>query len=735
MADQSDLESLYQEAQAAISSRKYDHASELLKQILVIDENYKDASRLLAQIVKLKRRRWYNDPRLWGGLGVIIIIAFLTSLIPKLHIETKYQPTITNTTDPTLTLAPTKTAIPSQTPTPVPTSLPLIWKRVSPGEDFPRDTIILLTVDPNDPDVIYVATENAGIYKTIDGGHSWAPAQQGLTQTTIYSLIADPQKSGTLYAGLNGEFLETTDGGASWQRVPLDLDKDVAVLMADPHGHDVLYFFNGGNVFTENGDDEWTQVKETTCPDNLASLAVHPADASILMTSQWEPSADCMEGVYLSVDGGHNWKSTYPERGFSIISWNIGSKDEEEIYAITGFWPGMENSGDLYISQDRGKSWILSRKMFAKGIAPSVSGYSILYSGNSLFGVENSGNTQDLLSTPSLEDFRTVVVSPHDPNTIYLGGATLLVSTDGGRTWEQRTNGIGASRLELRIAPWDSFTMYVERVFGERLFYGRQSPLLRSLDGGHTWKFLTDVNRGLVFDADGKTIYRPRSGSLYRSPDQGNTWQFDYNAPIDYTTHPIKAGVLYGFSNPSGPMKIYISSNRGDSWMSSDGDFGDVGVGELFAFSDRNNNPSIFIFTENAIFRSIDDAKSWQECEYINYAKLDTRMVIDPRNSNHIFLVSSDGIHYSPDGCKSWFKHSTGLGSLSTNSIAIDPQDPDTLYLGTDGGAYVSFDSGQTWNQINGGLLGVSVVYSIAVDKESNVYTATPYGIFKLENQ
>jgi hypothetical protein len=73
------------------------------------------------------------------------------------------------------------------------------------------------------------------------------------------------------------------------------------------------------------------------------------------------------------------------------------------------------------------------------------------------------------------------------------------------------------------------------------------------------------------------------------------------------------------------------------------------------------------------------------------------------------------------------------MGSLFVNSVAIDPGNPDTIYAGTDGGAYVSFDGGVTWGEINEGLLGATVVYSIVVDPESNVYAATPYGVFRLE--
>jgi photosystem II stability/assembly factor-like uncharacterized protein len=87
------------------------------------------------------------------------------------------------------------------------------------------------------------------------------------------------------------------------------------------------------------------------------------------------------------------------------------------------------------------------------------------------------------------------------------------------------------------------------------------------------------------------------------------------------------------------------------------------------------------------------------------------------------------------NGCQSWRSINAGLGSLFVNSVAIDPNNPNTLYAGTDGGAYVSFDGGQSWGQINDGLLGATVVYSIVVDKDSNVYAATPYGIFKLEGK
>jgi photosystem II stability/assembly factor-like uncharacterized protein len=89
----------------------------------------------------------------------------------------------------------------------------------------------------------------------------------------------------------------------------------------------------------------------------------------------------------------------------------------------------------------------------------------------------------------------------------------------------------------------------------------------------------------------------------------------------------------------------------------------------------------------------------------------------------------------STDKYQSWQASNNGLGNLFVNTVAIDPNNSDIVYAGTDGGAYVSFDGGGTWGQVNNGLIGSNIVYSIAVDKEGNVYAATPFGVFKLEQK
>ena len=147
----------------------------------------------------------------------------------------------------------------------------------------------------------------------------------------------------------------------------------------------------------------------------------------------------------------------------------------------------------------------------------------------------------------------------------------------------------------------------------------------------------------------------------------------------------------------------------------------------------------IYAVGDWSVNRSSDAGNSWEACGDVGgWLAHSSRsaLAISPRNISWIILATQGrGVLISQDGCQTWQSGNTGLGNLFVNTLAIEPNNPDTLYAGTDGGAYVSFDGGQNWSQINDGLLGATVVYSIVVDPQSNVYAATPYGIFKLEGK
>jgi len=175
VADRNELESLYQDAKAALAAKDYPRASDLLRQILKVNVDYKDAAQLLARVIKLSRRRWYNDPRTWGALGALLLVGvgiYLFPILRDLYRQPAPAPAVLATDIFTQTIASPATATTTATSIPSPTPIPLIWKRISMGQEFPRDTVTAFATNRNDPDVIYASMENAGVYKTIDGSLS-----------------------------------------------------------------------------------------------------------------------------------------------------------------------------------------------------------------------------------------------------------------------------------------------------------------------------------------------------------------------------------------------------------------------------------------------------------------------------------------------------------------------------------------------------------------------------------
>jgi photosystem II stability/assembly factor-like uncharacterized protein len=262
------------------------------------------------------------------------------------------------------------------------------------------------------------------------------------------------------------------------------------------------------------------------------------------------------------------------------------------------------------------------------------------------------------------------------------------------------------------------------------------SPLSRSSDGGHQWEAVEDQGWTLALGAASGELYRASAEGVLVSKDHGGHWTSTGvpDGSVFVGTSPLRPGMLYAVTtqwNAEGP--IYVSADTGRTWSEESGW---VPGGSPTVSVGAGAGERVYLVGDAwSMSRSDDGGESWRRCADIGYAAhYGSPLTIDPRDDDRLYLgTRSTGVMVSTDGCRSWSPSSSGLSSLFVNAIAVDPNQPDTLYAGTDGGAFVSFDGGATWGEINEGLLGATVVYSVVVDPESNVYAATPYGIFRLE--
>ncbi len=129
------------------------------------------------------------------------------------------------------------------------------WQRASEG--LPPDEVCSIVLDERSPDVIYAATVTGlgGIYRSADGGSSWATIGQGTLPTNVkvrtLALQSPDGKQSILYAGTDGGVFRSTDGGATWKVLNDGLPSRANVLSLWADGNSRLYAsIQNNGVFT-----------------------------------------------------------------------------------------------------------------------------------------------------------------------------------------------------------------------------------------------------------------------------------------------------------------------------------------------------------------------------------------------------------------------------------------------------------------------------------------------------
>jgi hypothetical protein len=147
----------------------------------------------------------------------------------------------------------------------------LTWNRFSSGlPTYSSSQAVLdtlsLAIDPSDPQTLWVSTIDNGfnlaapgqIYKTTNGGASWAISNAGVSGPDVRALLVDPSNPGTIYAasgGLGpanpGGVYKSTDGGANWMSISVGLPAfSATALTLDPIDPTVLYAGTTGGVYS-----------------------------------------------------------------------------------------------------------------------------------------------------------------------------------------------------------------------------------------------------------------------------------------------------------------------------------------------------------------------------------------------------------------------------------------------------------------------------------------------------
>lgn len=226
--------------------------------------------------------------------------------------------------------------------------------------------------DPATPPTLWTATGDAaaGVWKSIDGGVSWAAhAVNNATASAVsgnsyygndvYALDVDPYDGQHLIAGFHGYpgISESTDGGEHWATItvpagigtslyPFFVQTGVATSARGTWLTQAQWDSNTAGVWrTANGGSVWTHVAPTN-EHQHGSTQIYQAGSGVIYIPSVNPN-----GVFQSTDYGQTWNQVN-----SVLA-NAVFGTPNQIYAANSFASGGSNPTNLMSAQTAGTQW------------------------------------------------------------------------------------------------------------------------------------------------------------------------------------------------------------------------------------------------------------------------------------------------------------------------------------------------------------------------------------------
>jgi photosystem II stability/assembly factor-like uncharacterized protein len=585
----------------------------------------------------------------------------------------------------------------------------------------------VVAIAPDDSSTVYAAT-NRGLFRSLDGAATWTKVSAaGVENTAFTELVSAP--GSTLYAMSDGVYV-SRDGGDSFAAIEVGLPRSdygsfafifdlarhpmtgelwgwnagmrrfdssaqrwVAVAGAEkfiafwlaPSDPKTLYAINDqGFLASRDGGATWTVRTSLTSGWMVSSLAINPANASLLVAAKYP------EGLIRSTDAGLTWSTLTAEQ-----SGPVWFATKTRAYAMH-IGPRLERSDDA------GQTWAV---------------------------VAAPGDGNCMLS-----------FDPRDVDTVFAGcsryssGTGVYKSTDAGATWKHASEGIHAANIEALSADRRSGAVFV----------GTDSGLYRTVDRGATFQRVADGPGRVAGSPDG-SLYAATAKGLLRSADDGIHWETVRAEPADLVAiHTGNPRVIVVTQDGGHVLR---STDLGASWsevlcrcqigtyttfvsLVFDGDtvygagaIAYKGMGGLFRSDDAGatwilikqgnfgsltvDSGALVATLDGKVVRSTDSGQTWTGLytgsRYLRTAASGPSGALwagaSAQCASGYSLACPEtggGVLSSNDTGITWSEPHPTIQGLTVRELLVDPRDPDVVYLGSnEGGLWITRSAGR----------------------------------------
>jgi photosystem II stability/assembly factor-like uncharacterized protein len=603
-----------------------------------------------------------------------------------------------------------------------------------------------ICIHPSNPDIVYVAAlgdafganEERGVFRSCDGGKTWAKKLHRGADSGAVDLSMDPNNPRMLFAafwearrsfwnlssgGPGSGLFRSTDGGDTWE--------DISRAPGLPDG---LLGKLGVSVSPARAGRVWALIEAVGDKtglyrtDDYGARWIKVSSNRDLMHRPWYYThvfADTHDADTVYVANLQLWKSTDGGSGFTEIMTPHGDNHDLWIDPVNPTRMIEGNDGGACVSFNGGMTWSSIYNQ------PTAQIYRIDIDNRYPYRVYGTQQDNTSISVPSATQWGAITlgdcsypgtgesgfiaVHPEDPNIVYCGA---IGSSPGGsgalqryddrtgqiqlvNVWPEESTGIAPCDMKYRFA-WTYPIVFSPHDSG--VIYAGGNHVFRTRNEGMSWEeispdlSLNDVSRQ---GASGGPITRESAGAEVHA------------TCACVVESPHRKGEIWASTDDG---LVHVTRDDGVSWQNVTPpdmpELAYVGCVEISA----HDADTVYVAATRYkladyrpyLFRSMDGGRSWRSISDAFPAGEITRVVrADPVRPGLLFVGTETGIYVTLDDGQSWMRMAGGLPVVPVYDLKIKGAD---LVAGTHGRSFWILDDISPLRTLSDGKTGTRIV-------------------------